>query len=89
MLSASVEVITILVNSKALARACVVLELAQVRDWQSQLLAVPGNPVLNHLLLVESFGEARGVPERVEKCEGGPVEKFALGGRTRFPRRRA
>jgi hypothetical protein len=64
MLSASVEVITILVNSKARARACVVLELAQVRDWQSQLLAVPRNPVLNHLLLVESFGrgEARGVP---------------------------
>ena len=38
MLSASVEVITILVNSKAPARACVVLELAQVLDWQSQLL---------------------------------------------------
>jgi hypothetical protein len=38
VLSAIVEVITILVNSKALARACVVLELAQVRDWQSQLL---------------------------------------------------
>jgi hypothetical protein len=33
-----VEVITILVNSKALSRACVVLELEQVRDWQSQLL---------------------------------------------------
>ena len=38
VLSATVEVITILVNSKALARACVVLELAKVRDWQSRLL---------------------------------------------------
>ena len=64
VLSATVEVITILVNSKALARAFVVLELAQVRNWQSQLLAVARNPVLSHLLLVECFGrgEARGVP---------------------------
>ncbi len=37
VLSATVEVITILVNSKAFARACVVLELEQVRDCQSQL----------------------------------------------------
>ena len=51
VLSATVEVIAILVNSKAVARACVVLELEQVRDWQSQLLAIPENPVLNHLLL--------------------------------------
>jgi len=36
VLSANVEVITILVNSKAFARACMVLELEQVRDWQSQ-----------------------------------------------------
>ena len=36
VLSATVELTAILVNSKACARACVVLELEQVRDWQSQ-----------------------------------------------------
>ena len=50
------EVIAVLVNSKAIARACVVFELEQVRDGQSQLLAVPRNPVLTHFLLVEGFG---------------------------------
>jgi hypothetical protein len=64
VLSATVEMIAVLVNTEAIARACVVLELKQVRDWQSQPLAVPGNLVLNHFLLVECFGrgEARGVP---------------------------
>jgi hypothetical protein len=55
MLSATVEVIAVLVNSKAIARACVVFELEQVRDGQSQLLAVPRYPVLNHFLIVECF----------------------------------
>ena len=48
VLSATVEVIAVLVNSEASARVCVVLELEQVRDGQSQLLAVPRYPVLNH-----------------------------------------
>ena len=63
------EVITILVNSKALARACVVLELAQVWDWQSQLLAVPRNPVLLHLLLVDRFDEDF-IDTLLETCNG-------------------
>ena len=45
--------LAVLVNSEAIARACVVLELEQVRDGQSQLLAVPRYPVLNHFLLVD------------------------------------
>jgi len=47
--------LAVLVNSEAIARACVVLELEQVRDGQSQLLAGPRNSVLNHFLLVECF----------------------------------
>jgi hypothetical protein len=43
--------IVVLVNSEAIAGACVVFELEQVRDGQSQLLAVPRYPVLNHFLL--------------------------------------
>jgi hypothetical protein len=46
VLSATVEVIAVLVNSEAIARACVVFELEQVRDGQYQLLAVPKYPVL-------------------------------------------
>ena len=56
VLSAAVEVIAVLVNSKAIARACMVCELEQVRDGQSQLLAVQRNPVLNQFLLVEGLG---------------------------------
>ena len=48
VLSATVEVIAVLVNSEAIARACVVFELEQVRDGQYQLLAVSRYPVLNH-----------------------------------------
>jgi hypothetical protein len=51
VLSATVEMIVLLVNSEAIAGACVVFELEQVRDGQSQLLAVPRYPVLNHFLL--------------------------------------
>jgi hypothetical protein len=55
VLSATLEVIAVrsLVNSEAIARVCVVFELEQVRDGQSQLLAVPRYPVLSHFLLVE------------------------------------
>jgi hypothetical protein len=41
------------VNSLAFARAFVMCELVQVRDGQSQLLAVEGCPVLKHFLFVE------------------------------------
>ena len=51
VLSATVEMIVVLVNSEAIAGACVVFELEHVRDGQSQLLAVPRYPVLNHFLL--------------------------------------
>ena len=53
VLCATVEVIAVLVNSNVIARACVVFELEQVRDGQSQLLSVPRYPVLNHFLLVD------------------------------------
>ena len=49
----TVEVVAESVNSTAFARAFVMCELVQVRDGQSQLLAVEGCPVLKHFLLVE------------------------------------
>jgi len=53
VLRAAVKVVAEFVNSKAFARGFVVSERLQVRDGQSQLLAVPRCPVLNHFLLVE------------------------------------
>jgi hypothetical protein len=48
-----VEVVAKNVKSKAYARAFLMYKLVQVRDGQSQLLAVDGCPVLKHFLLVE------------------------------------
>jgi len=53
MLRATVEVVAEHVDSEAFARAFVMFERDQVRDGQSQLLAVEGCPVLKHFLLVE------------------------------------
>ena len=44
VLCAAVEVVTKVVNSEAFARAFVMFELGQVRDRQSQGLAVDGDP---------------------------------------------
>ena len=82
VLSATVEVIAILVNSKACARACVVLELAQVRDWQSQLLAVPRSPVLNHLLLIVALDVEKPVvcPKELRNARGVQLRNLRLEG---------
>ena len=55
VLSATVELIAVLVNSEAIARACVVFEHEQVQDGQSQLLAVPREKVLFIQSLITSL----------------------------------
>ena len=51
MLQASAEVVSEFVDSEAITRSCVVLELAEVRDGQPQMLAVACDAVLLHSLL--------------------------------------
>ena len=53
MLRAGVEVVSEFVDSEAFTRACVVLELAEVRDGQPLILVVC-DPVLLHFLLVQA-----------------------------------
>jgi hypothetical protein len=43
------------INGEAFAQALVMLELLQVRDIQSKVLIVGGDPVLLHFRLVESL----------------------------------
>jgi len=75
VLSATVEVITILVNSKAFARACVVLELEQVRDWQSGRRSTLGPRWVNRGSPI--FGGQPWVPAQ-KSSTVGPRDQFSL-----------
>ncbi len=54
MLQAGVEVVSEFVDSEAFTRACVVLELAEVRDGHPQMLAAVCDPVPLHVLPAEA-----------------------------------
>jgi hypothetical protein len=82
MLRATVQVVAENVDSTAFARAFVMCEFVQVRDGQSQLLAVEGCPVLSTFSLLKSSDVKKPVrcPNELSHANGVQMSVLRLEG---------